>query len=189
MAYTVEWLMDQVLSCVSTPSAWRLSASGSVEADAGLSKIVFVGTQGGMLYMGMGAGNSTFAYPYFGVGGGAGLAVSALGPVAASFSLPSFTSTGGEFGRLYIPPAIFGSTDVTEDTLTGPLILMGPSAALGAGVYFSVILFGARVSGPIAPYDLWMTTKAVAFQAGFNATTSAGISVSGFQLVVGPRVR
>src|SRR5258708_18406238 len=100
MAYTVEWLMDKVLSCVSTPSSWRLAASGNTEVDAGLSKVAFVGTQGGILYMGMGAGSGTFTYPYFGAGGGAGLALSALGPMAASFSLPSFTSTGGEFGRL-----------------------------------------------------------------------------------------
>lgn len=167
------------------PSAWRLASSGSGDVSVGVEKFVYVSATGGTLYMGMGASSHAFPFKYGGAGAGGGVGLSTLVAVSGSFSASSFPSTGGEFGRLYLPPWV--TTDVNIDTIPGPAMLVSLSASLIAGGYFQAVFFGAQMGaflGAPTPTSILASTNAVAFQIGSAITTSYAAGVTGYQLLI-----
>ena len=132
---------------------------------------VYVGITAGQFYMGMGNSNNYFPFSYGGAGVGAGVG---FNPVGGSVALPSFPSTGGEWGRLYkVPQSVgWGATekiDVNIDTIAGPAVLVVPSATFsGVGGSLSFIMFGAGggFTNVLSPAGIMGGCKAVAFQAG-----------------------
>ena len=176
-------LMQQVLPHA---SAWRLAGSGSAEVTAGTEVAkLYVALTGGQLRMAIGgvpgANQRESNYiPYSYAGGGAGVGVGIDIPAGASVSLPSFPSTGGEWGRLYIPPGLVNVSDITRGTITGPAVILNPSISLcGVAGGFSIILFGATVPSfiPTGPAEMLVNVRAVAFQAGLSVITP-GISAN-----------
>jgi hypothetical protein len=167
-------------------SAWRLGTSGSANVDVGTPVArLYVSITGGILYMGMGASSTYFPYGYAGYGGGVGVGLEI--PVSGSLSMPSFPATGGEWGRLYIPPGVINVTDVTKDTISGPAVLLNPNVAyFGAGAGISLVLFGAKLTGAADLPLLYARTRAVAFQAGISVITP-GLSANfaAYQLYIG----
>lgn len=174
-------------TAVPSPSAWRLGTSrgGEVTAGTPVAKL-YVGATGGTLYMGMGSNSIYLPYNYVGAGAGVGLGVSP--PVNASFSTTDFPSSGGEWGRVYMPPALLAQVDMTQDTISGPATLINPGlqwCAVGAGI--SIILFGVspNVLNWGNPLALFNQTKGVAFQAGLSAITpSVGVGCTVYSLTI-----
>ena len=171
---------DLIQQLLPHASAWRLIGSGSLEVTAGtpVAKL-YVALSGGQLRMGVGAvpraGQRESNYiPYNYAAHGLGVGVGADIPAGAGVSLPSFPSTGGEWGRLYIPPGVVNVSDVTRDTIGGPAVLVNPSISLcGVAGGFSVILFGASIGSlsSLTPMTMLANANAVAFQAGISVIT------------------
>lgn len=182
MSSFIEEVMRLVLP---HPSAWRLASSGGGEVSVGLEKFLYIAGTGGTFYMGMGSSSHAYPFTYVGVGGGAGVGLSTLAAVAGSFSASTFPSTGGEFGRLYLPP--WSSTDVNIDSISGPAVLISTGISLIGGAYLSAVFFGAQLStfmGMPNPASVLMSADAVAFQAGTAITTSYGAGVTGYELYI-----
>ena len=180
---------DLMRAVLPSPSAWRLGTSRSAEVTGGTPIArLYIGATGGTLYMGMGDNSIYVPYPY--VGGGVGAGVGFSPPLNASVATTDFPSTGGEWGRVYVPPSMLASADMNRDTIAGSALLIAPGVqfcAVGAG--FSVILFGV---GPSAltitnPFGLFNQTKGIAFQAGLTGITpSVGASCTAYLLRILP---
>jgi len=177
------FLDDLAANVLHHPSAWRLASTGSVSGSVGLSKVLYVAGTGGTFHMAMGDGKHTIPFNYGGAGGGGGVALSVLGPVAGSFSSSQFPSTGGEWGRLYLAPSIWACSELDADSINGPAALINFSADLIAGGSISLVFFGAvNLADALSPVSVLGRAKAVAFQAGLEVTTTYGVGVTGYQL-------
>lgn len=166
-------------------SAWRLGTSRSAEVTGGTPIArLYIATTGGTMYMGM--GDKDIYIPYHYVGGGIGVGVSAIPtPVSGSFATTDFPSTGGEWGRVYLPPSALARVDMTRDTIAGPAVLINPGVQwIVAGAGFSVVVFGATIASLnfMNPISLFNQTKGVVFQAGLSATLGLGVSCTVHQL-------
>ena len=167
------------------PSSWRLANVGSASGSVGLAKFVYIAATGGTFYMALGAGSHKLPYTYGGVGAGGGVGLSVLGPLAGSFSAASFPSTGGEWGRLYLAPSLWGVSELDRDTILGPAFLINISASLIAGGSISIVFFCAtNMVDAVTPFALLNRAKAVAFQAGLEVTTTYGAGVTGYNLMI-----
>lgn len=178
-------LKELMHTAIPSPSAWRLGTSrgGEVTAGTPIARL-YVGATGGTLFMGMGDKSIYLPYNYAGVGAGVG--ISASPPVNASFSTTDFPASGGEWGRVYMPPALLAQVDMNKDTISGPATLINPGlqwCAVGAGI--SIILFGVSPSALnwTNPLALFRQTRGVAFQAGLTAITpSVGVGCTVYSL-------
>lgn len=178
-------IADVLSKVLPSPSAWRLMKSGSGHVDVGTPIArVFVSGTGGTLYMGMGDGDMCVPYVYGGAGGGVGIGLEI--PVTAGVSLSKFPSSGGEWGRLYVPPGVINVSDINKDTICGSAVLLCPSASFfGPAGCVSVIFFGARYAGPTDMTSL-MRANAIAFQAGTEiGTPSLQVSITLYNILIG----
>ena len=122
------------------PTGWTFVTSGGGEIDVGLSKFLFVAGEAGAFYVRKDGDTTIWRLPFAGLGGGAGVGVSAGGPVTVSISLPC--QPGGGF-RIYRNPINFGGPFDSSAFEGAFLALSGAASVLFSGSG-SVLIFGAR---------------------------------------------
>jgi hypothetical protein len=134
-------------------TGWKFVTSGGGEIDIGLSKFLFVAGSAGAFYVQKDGDPTIWRLPFAGIGGGAGVGVSAGGPVTISVSMPF--QPGGGF-RIYRNPIhVFGSFDLS--CFEGAFLAISGAAAVGFSGSGSVLIFGARE---------WIVNLATAMTAG-----------------------
>jgi hypothetical protein len=121
-------------------TGWGFVTSGGGEIDIGLSKFLFVAGEGGAFYVRKDGDPTIWRLPFAGIGGGAGVGISAGGPVTVSVSMPF--QPGGGFRIYRNPIKVFGSFDLS--CFEGAFVAITGAAAVLASGSGSLLIFGAR---------------------------------------------
>jgi hypothetical protein len=161
------------------PTDWSIVTSAGGEIDVGLSRVFFAGLTAGAFYVRQGGG-AIQRLPFVAIGGGFGLAASALGVITLTGSLPS--QPGGGW-RIYRNRIRRGSLTLSD--LEGGCFCMERVLAAGVSGGLTLAFFGRPIVARLLEGSLSDTLAAAALDAnaagilwGTGYTPSAGGSGS-----------
>jgi hypothetical protein len=169
-------------------TGWRFVTSGGGEIDVGFSKFLYVAAEAGAFYAQKNGEKAIWRLPFMAAGAGAGLGVSAGGPITVSVSLPC--QWGGGF-TIYRNPLRRSALGL--DSFTGGFVAISGGIMAGFAGSGSFLFFGASegllakvtalasvIAGPAALAARIDTTVLACEGAGAlwgtGETSAAGIS-------------